>query len=56
MTAMNNAMIDQLVSRQREFFNSGESRKLQFRLAMLSNLKDALLKNEQLILALEPSG
>lgn len=51
MTAMNSIMIDQLVSRQREFFNSGESRKLQFRLAMLSNLKDALLKNEQLILA-----
>ena len=48
---MKNFSIDQLVSRQREFYVSGESRSLQFRLAMLSRLKDALLKNEQLILA-----
>jgi len=45
------AMIDQLVLRQRKYFNSGETRDLQYRLTMLSKLKEELLKNEQLILA-----
>lgn len=39
---MNTSLIEQLVSRQRDYFNSGESRNLQFRLAMLSRLKDVL--------------
>lgn len=47
---MNNSLVEELVARQREYYNSGRSRNLQFRLAMLSKLKDTLLKNEQLIL------
>ncbi len=43
--------ISQLVLSQRDFYKTGESRKIQFRIAMLSRLKDALLKNEQLILS-----
>jgi len=52
---MNKSLIVKLVSRQREYFNSGESRNLQFRLAMLSRLKEVLFKNEQPILWLAQS-
>lgn len=48
---MNNSLIAQLVLSQRDFYGSGESRNLKFRLAMLSRLKEALLNNEQLILS-----
>jgi aldehyde dehydrogenase (NAD+) len=45
------SQISQLVLNQRNFYRTGESRNLQFRIAMLSRLKDALLKNDQLILS-----
>ena len=48
---MKNSIFDQLLLRQHEYYSSGASRNLQFRLAMLSKLKDALIKNEQHILA-----
>ena len=41
--------ISDIIARQREFYSSGATRPLQFRMSALKSLRDSLIKNESLI-------